>query len=248
VTISDRIGVYGRPPSELVEVDGAALQFSPLVPGSDALEQQGSGTLVGVSIVAPPGTVERRYTLALALRAVAPGAPFCVLALKDKGGSRIGKELAGFGCSFNEVSKRHYRICTGRRPDSLSGLEEAILAGAPRLDGTLGLWTQPGVFSWDRIDPGSALLLQIVPPLAGQGADLGCGIGYLAHGILASPRVEHLTLVDVDRRAAEALRNGGTCWLVANRHLPYEAVMKPLFRRISLRGESGGYKIYEAQK
>ena len=48
------------------------------------------------------------------------------------------------------------------------------------------------------------------------------------------------------RRAAEALRPGGVCWLTANRHLPYEAVMKPLFRRIALKDEAEGYKIYEA--
>jgi 16S rRNA (guanine1207-N2)-methyltransferase len=49
-------------------------------------------------------------------------------------------------------------------------------------------------------------------------------------------------------RAAEVLRNGGVCWLTANRHLPYEAVMKPLFRHIELRADTGGYKIYEMRK
>jgi 16S rRNA (guanine1207-N2)-methyltransferase len=304
VTIPKPVGIYGRPPSELVAADPAAIQFSPLVPDCHALEEQGEGTLAGISILAPPGTIERRYTLALALRALAPGSPFIVLAPKDKGGARIGKELTAFGCSFSEVSKRHFRICSGERPASLVGIADAAAAGGPRFDPSLGLWTQPGVFSWDRIDPGSALLLETLPTLAGRGADLGCGIGYLAHGILASPKVEHLTLVDIDRRAveaaqrnvsdprvavtwadirrgsglsalhfvvmnppfhdagaedqglgqhfiqraAEALRNGGTCWLVANRHLPYEAVLKPLFRRMSVRAESGGYKIFEAQK
>jgi 16S rRNA (guanine1207-N2)-methyltransferase len=50
------------------------------------------------------------------------------------------------------------------------------------------------------------------------------------------------------RRAAEVLRQGGICWLTANRHLPYEAVMKPLFKRVVLKVETGGYKIYEAHK
>jgi 16S rRNA (guanine1207-N2)-methyltransferase len=297
-------GAYGVPPAELAAIPDAAVQFSPLVPNASRLEDQAEGSLGHLVVLAPPGTVERRYVLALSLRALAEGAPLTVLAPKDKGGSRLGKELVGFGCEVSETSKRHYRICVARRPAAPLGLDEAIAAGEPRLDPTLGLWTQPGVFSWDRIDPGSALLVEHLPAFAGRGADLGCGIGYLAHAILASPKVEHLTLVDVDRRAvdaairnaadprvsvrwadvrqgtglagldfvvmnppfheggaedqslgqsfirraAEALRPGGLCWLVANRHLPYEEVLKPLFRRIAPKIEGGGYKIYEAQK
>jgi 16S rRNA (guanine1207-N2)-methyltransferase len=296
--------VYGLPPTELAQVPAQALQVSPLIPNTTRLEDLPEASLASVAVLAPPGTLERRYTLALALRALAPGSDFTVLSPKDKGGSRIGKELAAFGCTVSETAKHHHRICTGRRPSGLTGIEDAIAAGAPRLDPTIGLWTQPGVFSWDRIDPGSALLREILPPLAGQGADLGCGIGYLAHGILASPKVEGLTLIDIDRRAvdaaernvadprvtvrwadvragtalsnlhfvvmnppfhdagaedqglgqsfirraAEALRTGGVCWLVANRHLAYEAVLRPLFRRVTLKAEAGGYKIFEAQK
>jgi 16S rRNA (guanine1207-N2)-methyltransferase len=50
------------------------------------------------------------------------------------------------------------------------------------------------------------------------------------------------------RRAAEMLRTGGSCWLVANRHLPYEAELKPLFKRVIVIAETGGYKIFEARK
>ncbi len=297
-------GVYGTPPAELADLPEAAVQFSPLIPGSGRLEEQAAGSLAGMAVLAPPGTVERRYTMALALRALAPGAPLTVLAPKDKGGSRIAKELQGFGCAVAETSRRHHRICTAERPSSPSGLDEAVAEGAPRLDEALGLWTQPGVFSWNRLDPGSALLAQNLPHLSGRGADLGCGIGTLARTILASPKVESLALIDIDRRAvemaqrnvtdpraafrwadirggtglqgldfvamnppfhdggaedqslgqgfirraAEALRPGGLCWLVANRHLPYEAVLTSLFRRVTPKAEASGYKVYEALK
>ena len=49
------------------------------------------------------------------------------------------------------------------------------------------------MFSWDRVDPGSAQLLGLLPPLAGRGADLGCGIGLLCARLLASPEVAELT-------------------------------------------------------
>ena len=50
------------------------------------------------------------------------------------------------------------------------------------------------------------------------------------------------------KRASEALRAGGICWFVANRHLPYEAALKPLFKRAYLKIEAKGYKVYEAHK
>jgi 16S rRNA (guanine1207-N2)-methyltransferase len=50
------------------------------------------------------------------------------------------------------------------------------------------------------------------------------------------------------QRAAAILRKGGTCWLTANRHLPYEAILKPLFREVKPVAEADGYKIYQARK
>jgi 16S rRNA (guanine1207-N2)-methyltransferase len=297
-------GIYGVPPAELAASPAAAIQFSPLIPGSEKLEEQKEGSMSEMVVLAPPGTVERRYSTALALKALAPGGALTILAPKDKGGSRLAKELKGFGCTVVETSRRHHRICVSERPSLLAGIDEAIAEGMPRLDEGLGLWTQPGVFSWNRIDPGSALLEQSLPPLSGRGADLGCGIGYLARAVLASPKIEHLVMIDIDRRAvemaarnigdsraafrwadirsgaqlngldfvvmnppfhdggaedqslgqsfirraAEALRPGGVCWLVANRHLPYEAVLRSLFRRVTPKIETTGYKVYEAQK
>jgi 16S rRNA (guanine1207-N2)-methyltransferase len=49
------------------------------------------------------------------------------------------------------------------------------------------------------------------------------------------------------RRAAEALRPGGVCWLVANRHLPYEAALKALFPALRMAAQGDRYKIFEAR-
>jgi 16S rRNA (guanine1207-N2)-methyltransferase len=161
------------------------------------------------------------------------------------------------------------------------------------------------VFSWDRPDPGSARLLEVLPALHGEGADLGCGIGLLARAVLISPKVTALTCADIDGRAvacaehnlddarakvvwadlrrpledltdldfvvmnppfheggmenqalgvafietaAKMLGKRGVCWLVANRHLPYEAALAKAFETVSVRGDAGGYKIFEARK
>ena len=300
-----RVAVYGEPPAGLADVPPDAVQLSPLILGSERLEDVGAGTLDGLTVLAPPGTVERRYTLALALRAVRPGGGLVALAPKERGGARLAKELRGFGCVVAEEARRHHRICRIIRPDALSGLDAAIAEGASRHSDDLGLCTQPGIFSWNRCDPGSALLLAHLPALSGRGADFGCGLGILALAVLRAPGVTALTLIDIDRRAvemarrnvadpraiilwadlrrpdlalarldfvvmnppfhnggaedralgnafiaraAEALRPGGTLFITANAHLPYEAPLRAAFRSVSPLAAANGYKVYEARR
>ena len=296
--------VYGRPPLGLADVLPAAVQVSPLIPGSPAIEDVAEASVDSAIVLAPAGTAERDYVIAQMLRVLKPSGELTVMALKDKGGSRLRKSLEAFGCDVDESSKAHHRIAFVERPGLVQGIEEALTGGAPRDLTGQGLWSQPGVFSWDRLDPGSALLLKTLPALSGKGMDLGCGIGLLALAVLESAAVTGLTLIDIDsralkaaqlnvtdpratfdwsdvrsqeglgdqdfvvmnppfhdagsedkalgqafiRRAASALRKGGTCWLVANRHLPYEETLKPLFAKVTLKAEAQGYKVYEARK
>ena len=300
-----RAAVYGSPLLDVVDVPAGAVQVSPLVADSTDLAELPEGSLDEIVVQAPAGVAERRYVLAQALRALKIEGRLTALAPKDRGGLRMNKELTAFGCTIGESAKRHQRICVTLKPASLTGVEAAIAEGAPRrLDGD-GLWTQPGIFSWDRLDPGSALLLKSLPPMSGVGVDLGCGIGVLSHAILASPKVTKLTLIDLDRRAVEAarrnvvepraevlwadarrgaellsgldfvvtnppfhegggedkglgqafiksaaamLRKSGVLWLVANRHLPYEAVLNEHFKTVRPVADAGGFKVYEARK
>jgi 16S rRNA (guanine1207-N2)-methyltransferase len=297
--------LYGAPAPGLVEAPPTAIQVSPIIPGSVDLAALADGSVDEAMILAPGGTLERDYVLAQTLRVLKAGAPLTAFAPKDKGGSRLRKALERFGCVVSEDARRHHRFCHTVRPAAPAGLTDAIGAGAPRVLPELGLWSQPGVFSWHRIDPGSARLLELIPNLAGRGADLGCGIGVLAGRVLASPVVDALTCVDIDRRAAacaehnlddprakvlwadvrtlgealsgldfvimnppfhdggaedralgvafihtaaRALRKGGICWIVANRHLPYEAALTGAFARLEVKADAGGYKIFEARK
>jgi 16S rRNA (guanine1207-N2)-methyltransferase len=302
-------GVYGAPPAQLAQVPVGARQLSPLSPGSDDLAAARPGSFASIVMLAATGTLERRSALAEALVALSPGGALIVMAPNNKGGTRLAAELEAFGCDVEQTSKSHHRICATRRPDVLTGVDEAIEAGALRRVEAIGLWSQPGVFSWDRIDPGSNLLAARLPQLQGRGADLGCGIGTLAIKVLTSPDVTRLDLVDIDRRAvaaarrnvadeprahfhwadaadaasgephlagldfvvmnppfhisgtedkgvgqafirkaAKILRIGGALWIVANRHLPYEAVLRLAFKSVRLDHEAGGFKIYEAIK
>lgn len=198
--------LYGLPPAELAEVPDGAAQVSPLIPGSARLEDVAEARLDAALLLAPPGTVERRYALALAIRALRPGGRLVALAPKDRGGTRLAKELRGFGCAVTDAARRHHRICIAARPEAPSGIGSAVEAGAPRHIDNLALCTQPGIFSWDRLDPGSALLLRHLPALSGRGADFGCGLGILARAVLKSEKVAALVLIDIDRRAVEMAR------------------------------------------
>jgi 16S rRNA (guanine1207-N2)-methyltransferase len=293
--------LYGAPPAGLCTVPTGAEQFSPLVPGSRWLDEL-TQPLASLTMLAPPGTIERRYALALAIQKMGRSAKGVALAPKDKGGSRLAKELESFGCETEQDSKQHHKICPFSRPENPTNLDEAIREGAPRFDEALGMHTQPGIFSWDRVDPGSQLLLNQLPHFRGRGADLGCGMGILSRKVLESKDVRQLQLVDVDgravraarknvtdpravfhwadlrelslpagldfvvtnppfhdggaedrllgltflRKSAELLREGGACWLVANRHLPYEETLDEFFSRALLKSEGNGFKVYEA--
>jgi 16S rRNA (guanine1207-N2)-methyltransferase len=276
-----------------------------LVPLSRSLEAEGDETFASMLMAAPAGVLERRFAIAHALRVLQPAGAFTVLAAKDKGGARLAKELEGFGCTVEETARRHHRICQVARPVRPAALPENIAAGGPQIPPALGLWSQPGIFSWDRPDPGSLALIRNLPPLGGSGADFGCGVGLLARTVLQSEQVTAFRLIDIDRRAVEAarrniddarvsflwedirrpdlqfrdldfvitnppfhdggiedralgetfiaraaasLRPGGACWLVANRHLPYEAALRSHFAGVRQVEQGNGYKIYEARR
>lgn len=295
--------IFGRPPL-IFDPPTDAVQVSPRHPGAGVLEDLTPESFDHAVIHAPAGAVERRYTLALVLRALKPGGRLDVMALKTKGGARLAKELNGFGVDCEVVSKAHHKRCLATRPETLPGIEAAIQAGALRQDPESGIWTQPGLFAWDRVDPGTALLIRHLGALKGRGADFGCGYGALGRVVLAQDAVTGLTLIDLDRRAVEAarrnlddprarfiwadvrtlndlveldfvvanppfhdggaedralgqafieraaksLRTGGTLWMVANRHLPYETTLNAAFKTVRPVVEAEGYKIIEAKK
>ncbi len=197
--------LYGRPPL-VFEPPGGATQTSPQIPGSIALENLADGSVDSAMVHAPAGVLERRYVLAQTLRALKVGGRLDVMGLKDKGGSRLKKELEGFGAEVGETAKAHHRRCVVIKSGAETGLDAAIAAGALQQVEGLDGWSQPGLFAWDRIDAGSAQLAAALPTLKGAGADLGCGYGALATVVLRSETVASLRLIDLDRRAVEAAK------------------------------------------
>ncbi len=202
--------VYGWPPIGLADLAPTAIQLSPFDPAATALETVSDRSLESLVIAAPGGAIERRFVLAHGLRALRPGGSLTALAPKNRGGSRLADELRLFGCEPREDARRHHRICWCRKPSAPSELDRAISAGGPQIAPSLGLWSQPGLFSWDRLDGGSAALLACGFSFEGMGADVGCGVGVLARQALSNQAVTGLMLVDIDARAIVAARRNVT--------------------------------------
>lgn len=199
-----KAGVYGTPDADLVSVPQGARQCSPLIPGSADIAECPNASLDHFSIAAPAGTLERLFVMAHALRAINADGELQVVAGKNKGGQRLKAELEALGCDAVTVSsKKHHKIASVLRPADLTLIHATIKDTGPRLDDEMQIWTQPGIFSWNRPDTGTMFLVETLPALSGRGADLGSGLGLLIHAVLQSSDVKQMHMVDIDRRAIE---------------------------------------------
>jgi 16S rRNA (guanine1207-N2)-methyltransferase len=264
-----------------------------------------------VLLLPPRQRDEARAALAQAILRAEPDG--IVLACQaNREGARSGeadlRELAG---DVRSRSKQHCRAYWAKVTTEVQAsprVREWALYDAPRAIADGRFQSRPGVFAWDRIDAGSALLAQHLPhDLSGRAADLGAGYGYLSTELLSrNPGLVALDLYEAEARAldmarlnladaakrvelgfhwhdvaggvpgrydaivsnppfhqgradapdlgrafiaaaARALRPGGVFWMVANRHLPYEAALARSFdHRVRCVVERGGYKVFEA--
>ncbi len=213
---------------------------------------------------------------------------------KTDGIESLARELRAMGEVTGSFAKAHGKTIVLKPGAALPGW----LDPAPRKT-AIGFHTRQGVFSADRIDPGSRLLAAGLPRLVGHVVDLGAGWGYLSHHILVQPSVSMLDLVEADwsaldcaklnvpdpraafhwadardwkpehpadivvtnppfhtgrkaepdlgiafiASAAAILAPKGSLYLVANRHLPYEAALVEHFKDVEEIDGDPPYKI-----
>lgn len=173
---------------------------------SSAIPEEGCYSRVLVLV--PKQHDAARYDLAQAVLALDAGGIMLAAGANDAGGRRIEKDLAALGFATASYSQHKSRVVQAVRPASLS--EDVIAQWRAQGDWqpVIGgrFVSRPGLFSWDRIDAGSALLAAHLPlDLSGCGADFGCGYGFLAaHLLQACPAVTTLACLDADARAVEA--------------------------------------------
>lgn len=217
------------------------------------------------------------------------------------------KTLAG---GVSSTSKSKCRIFSARKSVALNSEFAAqwIEDAKPRKLDSHGLISQPGLFSWDKPDIGSQLLLKHLPDsMTGIGMDLCCGYGLLSvHLLKNNPGIESLYLIEADRLAlhcaelntgdwkeklqphwldaaadplplkldwivcnppfhsgqnrdvdlgqtiiagaCKSLKRGGKLYMVANRKLPYEAVLDRMLMQHRMVIQDQRFKVIEAVK
>ena len=234
---------------------------------------------------------------------LAPGGQLVSAGANDDGAASLEKHVGKAFGLVDHASKFHCRVFwldKGERapPDYWRGLAGLQPVGA-------GPWlSQPGVFCWDRVDDGSALLARYLPAdIAGTVADFGCGWGYLSRSLLdRCPGVTRLDMIDAEHRAVEAaranvsdprakahwldliaerapttydtvicnppfhagraadpalgqgfieaaaraLRPGGHFYMVANRGLPYEPLLKAHFASFETLADNNKFRVSRA--
>ncbi len=240
---------------------------------------------------------------------LAPGGTLVAAMPNTTGAGRFEKELSKATGGVTSLQKNKCRaffaVDDGSWNEALFG-QWRLLGEPKKIPGT-NYTTRAGIFSSERIDPGSQLLLQHLPAdLTGNLADPGSGWGFLsAEALRRSPKIKCIDLFESDARAldcarlnlageevrtgfhwhdvttglpgtydailmnppfhegrntdvdlgkkfllsaANALRKGGRLFLVANRQLPYEAVLDTTRLSWNRIAEDKTYKIIFAEK
>jgi 16S rRNA (guanine1207-N2)-methyltransferase len=177
---------------------------------------------LGVAAVAEPeapaglcvvfGTKHREEALHHCARAASlleEGGWFVAVAANDLGAASLERRCAELMGGIESYSKHKCRVFTARKDSARLNrdlLEDWLRAGEWRAIPGADLVSRPGMFSWKAVDPGSRLLARHLPgDLAGRGADLGAGYGYLSRELLARcPGVAELHLFEAERKALDA--------------------------------------------
>ena len=134
-----------------------------------------------------------------------PGGVLVCAGSNDDGAASLERQARKALGLDDTLSKFHCRVFWVTRGDQEAPSYWRGLGGLQPVGDSSWL-SKPGIFSWDRIDDGSALLARHLPDdLAGHVADFGCGWGYLAR-LMVQPAVTRLDLIDAEHLALDAAR------------------------------------------
>jgi 16S rRNA (guanine1207-N2)-methyltransferase len=252
------------------------------------------------------GLIERAW------RRLAEGGVLVATGSKDEGAQTVEREVGALTPLGGHLPKHGCRVFWLVKGTMGAQFERALgdwrAAATPRALVEGRFVSRPGLFSWDRVDEGSRLLLAHLPEeVSGVVADLGAGWGLLSAALAERAAVRALDLYEAERlaldcarantpareglelsfrwhdvtsglpkiryhwivtnppfhaggtadpelgrrfiaAAADALRPKGRLVMVANRHLPYERILKERFAGTTTLVEDARYKVLLAGK
>jgi 16S rRNA (guanine1207-N2)-methyltransferase len=182
-----------------------------------------------VFCLVPKQVEEAKYWIAQGLNALHDGGMIFIAAANDANGNRLAGWMKEAGIeNINSESKNKAKVVWGIK--NAPAPKSWINGGAQRLhDFGHGykFYTQPGLFSWDRLDKASTLLIDHVKDLKGDVADFGAGYGYLTYAALKKfPAIKSITMIEADKRALDCAsknlegKNAVPYWHDAMKALP----------------------------
>jgi 16S rRNA (guanine1207-N2)-methyltransferase len=138
---------------------------------------------------------------------LADGGRLVCAGANDDGAASLQKHVDKALGVDETMSKFHCRVFWLTKGDTAPPAYWRGLAGMQPVSDSSWRST-PGIFAWDRIDDGSALLAELLPDdLSGHVADFGCGWGYLSREILRRcSAIQHIDLIEAERLALDAAR------------------------------------------
>ncbi|MFK0385410.1 MULTISPECIES: class I SAM-dependent methyltransferase [Rhizobium/Agrobacterium group] len=150
---------------------------------------------------------ENENRVAEALNRVKTGGIIVAAGSKEDGIVTLRKTLAKLGVEAESTPKYHGVALWFKRPDDVSALVGKLKHGAVTVEGRFT--AMPGMFSHDRVDDGSELLVSRLPTdFDGNAADFGAGWGYLSIMLAEkSPRTARIDLFEADWNALEFAKN-----------------------------------------
>ncbi|MFK7839568.1 MAG: methyltransferase [Bdellovibrionales bacterium] len=158
-----------------------------------------------IYLLVPKNMIEARYLIARSLQILEQGGDLFCACENQSGGKRLQKIMQQFNAEIvQQISKYKSRFVQVKNNDvDITFVENSILEGCVQSIDKINFISQPGVYGWNKIDVGSAILAQHVPQdLKGNIADFGCGYGFLLQHILQqNDRVKTAYAIDADARA-----------------------------------------------
>ncbi|OLP52692.1 methyltransferase [Rhizobium rhizosphaerae] len=149
---------------------------------------------------------ENEQRIAEALLRTREGGMIVIAGAKEDGILALRKRLEALGFDVDSLPKYHAVALWFPRPADIGAAVETLRARAAVVEGRFT--AAPGMFSHDRIDPGSELLASRFPrDASGHAADFGAGWGYLSVMLAeAAPGLKGIDLFEADHNALEAAR------------------------------------------
>ncbi len=147
--------------------------------------------------------MENLSNLGRAWAALRPGGTLVCAGGKDVGIASIERAFKSVIAEPSSLSKHHCKILWGVRSDDVPPeISQWVDGGRLQIVPGTGCWSRPGVYNWNKVDAGSALLAEHLPgDLHGRVADLGAGWGYLSLKLME----RHSDIVSLDLYEAEWL-------------------------------------------